>query len=182
MPTPTQDPNCGAFISSGGGTPSGGLVPSSSVRGDGLCPISLYPSSHRQPSEVQDPETSQILGALPWPARDQCSPHSPGSQCCPPTAEIDSDGLCREQDMAGEGGCAEGGVLGARVATWKGLNGPVLTTSMARAQYRGEGPTLSTWPWCPGATWPAQTALMRWGKELHWPRSLCGACAECLAP
>lgn len=133
VPSPTQDPNCGASISGRGGTP---------IWGTGAYlewPISLYPLSHRLPSEVQGPEPSQILGAQPWPARGQRSPHSPGSQCCPPTAETDSAGLCREQNIAvGAGGI--GRVLGARVATWKGLYGPVLTTSVARAQYKGVGP------------------------------------------
>lgn len=45
---------------------------------------------------------------------------------------------------AGGGGRARGVrksvALGARVATWKGLYEPVLTTSVARAQYRGAGP------------------------------------------
>lgn len=128
--TPTVGP-----LSGRGGTP---------IWGTGAYlewPISLYPLSHRLPSEVQGPEPSQVLGAQPWPARGQRSPHSPGSQCCPPTAETDSAGLCREQNIAvGAGGI--GRVLGARVATWKGLYGPVLTTSVARAQYKGVGPQL----------------------------------------
>lgn len=71
------------------------------------------------------------------------------------------------------------GVLGARGATWKGLYGLVLTASVARAQYKDVGPqpghlALGTL----GPRGLPNSALMRRGQELHWPRSLCGACAE----
>lgn len=79
------------------------------------------------PSEAQGPEPSQMLGAQPWPARTMQP-----SQSRIPAAEVDGDGLCREQKTAVRaGGRGRPGSRGY---------GPALTTSVARAQYKGAGP------------------------------------------